>query len=324
MRNKVTIAVPVYGVEKCIERCARSLFEQTSNDIEYLFVDDCSLDNSIAILKRIINDYPERRKYVQIIQHNKNKGLAAARNTAVEYCKTEFIMHVDSDDYIDTQTVEKVLHKQEETNADIVSFNYVTIGANGCSSKIKMQVPPNILEWKLQIIRRDFKSVIWSMLIRTSLYKDNKVKAVEGLNVGEDYQVSPQLFFFANRIVHLEDYLYFYVKNDFSYTSSFDIIKAEQALQSVEVLRQFFADKGFKYEEAVVLGKAKMLAMYLMGCARANQKEYGQKLRIEMRKIPASQIKEIPFSYRVLYLFDNFFLLHMYSKIGHYIKKNFR
>ena len=57
---KVSVIIPVYGVEKYIERCARSLFEQTLNDIEYIFVDDCSPDKSIEILERIIEEYRPR------------------------------------------------------------------------------------------------------------------------------------------------------------------------------------------------------------------------------------------------------------------------
>ena len=82
---KVTVAVPIYGVEKYIERCAVSLFEQTYSNIEYIFVNDCTCDNSMGILKSILDKYPERKKQVKIIVHEQNKGLGAARNTAIKY-----------------------------------------------------------------------------------------------------------------------------------------------------------------------------------------------------------------------------------------------
>lgn len=68
---KVSVIVPIYGVEKYIERCARSLFEQTLDDIEYIFVDDCSPDKSIEILNAVIADYPQKIPYIKIIQHKK-------------------------------------------------------------------------------------------------------------------------------------------------------------------------------------------------------------------------------------------------------------
>lgn len=76
---KVSIIVPVYGVEKYIERCCRSLFEQTLDDIEYLFIDDCSPDRSIEILKKVLDEYPHRKNQVHIHRMGKNSGQAAVR-----------------------------------------------------------------------------------------------------------------------------------------------------------------------------------------------------------------------------------------------------
>lgn len=79
----VSILVPVYGVEKYIERCARSIFEQTYRNLDIVFVDDCSPDKSIEILKRVLEDCPKRKAQTRIIRHEQNRGLAAARNTVV-------------------------------------------------------------------------------------------------------------------------------------------------------------------------------------------------------------------------------------------------
>ena len=72
---KVSVIIAVYGAEKYIERCARSLFEQTFDDIEYIFVDDCSPDKSIEILNAVIDDYPNRKNQVRIIRNHSNIGL---------------------------------------------------------------------------------------------------------------------------------------------------------------------------------------------------------------------------------------------------------
>ena len=81
--KKVSIIIPIYGVELFIERCAISLFEQTLDDIEYIFVDDCTMDKSVQILQGIIAKYPQRKDNVFIIRHEKNKGLASARKTGL-------------------------------------------------------------------------------------------------------------------------------------------------------------------------------------------------------------------------------------------------
>lgn len=97
---KVSVIIPVYGVEKYIERCVRSLFEQTLDDIEYIFVDDCCLDRSIEILDNVIKEYPNRRTDIKIVHHKENKGLAQARQSGIKVATGEYFVHCDSDDWV--------------------------------------------------------------------------------------------------------------------------------------------------------------------------------------------------------------------------------
>lgn len=80
---QVTIIVPIYRVEQYIEQCARSLMEQTLQDVEYIFVDDCTPDNSIEILQRVLNDYPDRKAQVKVLHNEKNKGLPRTRRVGL-------------------------------------------------------------------------------------------------------------------------------------------------------------------------------------------------------------------------------------------------
>ena len=122
---KVTIAVPVYGVEPFVEKCAISLFEQTYTDIEYIFVDDCTPDLSVDIIKRTLDRYPNRKEQVRIIKQQENKGCPAARNLAVQLANGEFIFHVDADDYIEPDAINTLVTIQETTGADLVVGNYI-------------------------------------------------------------------------------------------------------------------------------------------------------------------------------------------------------
>ena len=97
---KVTIAVPVYGVESYIEKCAISLFEQTYSNLEILFINDNTPDKSIEIIKKTLEKYPHRKNQVRIFNQPVNKGCPTARNLAVQLASGEFIFHVDADDYI--------------------------------------------------------------------------------------------------------------------------------------------------------------------------------------------------------------------------------
>ncbi len=99
VNEKVSIIVPIYNVEKYIERCAVSLFEQDFEDIEYIFVNDCTPDNSVEILEKVIEKYPNRKSHLKIVHHKENKGLGSARNTGLEQATGNYILHIDSDDW---------------------------------------------------------------------------------------------------------------------------------------------------------------------------------------------------------------------------------
>ena len=80
---KVSICIAVYNVEKYIEQCVRSLFEQTLDDLEYIFVDDASPDASIDVMLRVLEDYPHRKNQIKLIRHEINQGVAATRKDAI-------------------------------------------------------------------------------------------------------------------------------------------------------------------------------------------------------------------------------------------------
>jgi glycosyltransferase involved in cell wall biosynthesis len=126
---KVSILVPVYGVEKYIERCARSLFGQTYEDLEFVFVDDCSPDRSIAILRQVMERYPKRRSQIKIIHHQVNEGVAAARKTAITHASGDFLMFVDADDYISLEATSLLVNIQKTSAADIVSGDVLAFNA---------------------------------------------------------------------------------------------------------------------------------------------------------------------------------------------------
>ena len=116
---KLSVIIPIYGVEKYIERCAKSLFEQTLDDIEFIFVNDCTQDMSIEILKTVIESYPNRKDQIRIIHHKTNKGLSRARETGVQAATGDYIAHCDSDDWIDLDYLSAVEEVMSKYQADI-------------------------------------------------------------------------------------------------------------------------------------------------------------------------------------------------------------
>lgn len=233
---KVSICVPVYGVEKYIERCAISLFKQTYDNIEYIFVDDCSVDNSVTILEQTILQFPNRRDSIKIIRHNLNKGLAGARNTAVNESSGDFILWVDSDDSINTSLVEKLIYAQNKNDADIICYNINAQFAdhNIVYSNINYK---NGYDLAYKMLQGIAPHQLCGHLIRKSLYTDNNIYAVEGINHGEDLHVMPRLAFVANTVGTLHEALYYYDmssvnshSNNFTYNSYLQLSRAYDVL----------------------------------------------------------------------------------------------
>lgn len=117
----VSVVVPVYGVEKYIERCVRSLFEQTLTEgVEFIFVDDCTPDNSIDIIKEVLTEYPQRADQVKILRHDENRGLPQARKTGIDATQGEYIYNVDSDDWLELAALEKMYMAAVDNDADMI------------------------------------------------------------------------------------------------------------------------------------------------------------------------------------------------------------
>ena len=248
---KVSIIVPVYGVEKYIERCAVSLFDQTYEDIEYIFVNDCTKDNSIVILKEVIERYPTRKPHVRIIEHEKNKGLGGARNTAVAAATGDFLIHVDSDDYIDVLTLQKLVEAQTKSNADIIAFGGYSVYTNKLVEEREFVCQDRELSI-INMIKHTTRNSVWGRLIRKQLYTDNNINVLPGTNMSEDLQVVPRLYYYANKVEVLDELLYYYnCLNEGSYTYSFSEKKAKQVFQTLDILEEFFKEQNPKIKEAI-------------------------------------------------------------------------
>lgn len=248
----VSILVPVYGVEKYIERCAVSLLEQTYGNLEIIFIDDCGKDKSIDILKGVVERYPLRKDIVKIIRHDHNRGLAAARNTAVAAARGEFVMHVDSDDWVEKDIVEKCIAKQLSTGADIVLADFISIFPKTKVNEDWPEAKDNI-DLCINQLRSRQRWCIWASLIKHDLYTFNGIYVREGCNMGEDFHTSPRLSYHANNgIAYVHEHLLHHDRrNENSLTNKFNKAYCEQMDSGFEVLLAFFADKGQEYIDAL-------------------------------------------------------------------------
>lgn len=241
----VSILVPVYNVNRYIQKCAVSLFEQSYPNIEYIFVDDCSPDDSIAILYDVISRYPKRKAQIKIISHKINKGLAEARNTAVNAATGKYIMHVDSDDYLERETIAIMLAKAVEKAADMVVCDFNNIYQNKVV-KTTVKVVKDKLHYLSLILTRRTTVNIWGRIIKRDLLIENSIYAIPGLNHGEDYVVIPRIIFHCKNIEKVDLALYNYIRyNVSSYTNGVNEKAIDDTIRANQLIIDFFTKVGY-------------------------------------------------------------------------------
>ena len=247
---KVSVIVPVYGVEKYIERCARSLFEQTLDDIEYLFIDDCSPDRSIEILHKVLEEYPQRKPQVVIHRMDMNSGQAAVRKWGTQNVTGEYVIHCDSDDWVDTDMYRAMYEKAENDVADVVLCGFVRSDGERVFSKQDVAFIDNGGDKKLLIqsllMGRDLSSLC-NKLVKTSLlHKENF--CYPNNNMWEDFVYSFQIFIYANKISVLDKYCYYYYHNVESISGQMSIdniiMRSDQIKENVQIIERIAVDNG--------------------------------------------------------------------------------
>ncbi len=256
----VSIIVPVYGVERYIERCAVSLFEQTYKDIEYIFVNDATPDKSIKVLQEVIKRYPERAKSVRIVEHPHNKGLSAARNTGLDYVTGEYIWHVDSDDYVATNAVAKWVESAEKHNADIVICDINVVTSKGINTeKVTYN---NKTDYIRRLLQHTQKCAHWNKFYRKSLLDETGIRSDEQIRLAEDYAVTPRLLYCAQRVVMYHEPLYFYeTTNQSSYVHNLSRAAIESQHRADGILMDFFVNKPEYADIIAVLPQRSMVSL---------------------------------------------------------------
>lgn len=268
MNPLISVIVPIYNVEKYIERCARSIFEQTYQNLEIIFIDDCTPDKSIMILKNILEDYPDREGQTRIITHEQNRGLAAARLSGIKSSHGKYILQVDSDDYIAYNMIEQMCDEAELKDADITVCDFNIVYPNKICHQ-SLVIPLDHIEFMNKVLTGEIHSSVCNKLIRRSLYIKNNVYPTEGLNQLEDLSVMYKLLYFASRITYISKPLYFYsMENPNSYTRiKMDEKKQTNCLQIIQQMDDFRQQNGsFKksIEQAFLYRKALILSSIVL------------------------------------------------------------
>lgn len=256
---KVSILVPVYGVGPYIEQCAESLFSQTYPAVEFIFVDDCTPDDSIEKLKACMARYPQQAAKAKIIHHHENHGLGASRQTGLEAATGDAVTIVDSDDFLAPNAVALLVEKMNASGADIVEGAYYRLGCK--HEKIVLPAHTSKRRRIKTLLWHKGNGFIWGKLYRRDLFTQHDIKFTEGVDYGEDYSVLPRLLLVGSR-VWIDNVVYTYRCNRLnSYTTAQSLKSMISLAKAIKIVEAFFLRKDSQgtYRQALHLG---MLSMY--------------------------------------------------------------
>ena len=206
---KVSVIIPVYKVEQYIERCARSLFGQSLNEMEFIFVDDCSPDNSMQIVEQVLSQYPHRRLQTRFVKHDLNRGLTCARNTGLAVAKGQYIAHCDSDDWVSPNMYKTLLMKAEESAADVAYCDFIAVYKDKSIEYHCAKLLNDKGDYLRYYMTHGWTSV-WNLIAKRNLYSEHGLVSPENFTYCEDFYLSVKLMFHAKKIVKLDEPLYYY------------------------------------------------------------------------------------------------------------------
>ena len=232
---ELSIIIPVYKVEKYIGRCIESVITQEKSGIcmECIIIDDCGPDQSMAIVRKIVDAYHGNIDF-RIITHERNRGVAAGRNTGFEAARGAFMMLIDSDDYLQEGCVEKLMNAQKaHPSADVIIGNFYSAEQKEICWKDQKET---IVFDRQSDIRRKFLKVElncfpWNRLLRRQFILDHKLFFREG-TIFEDVLWAYHLFYEVNEVVLIPDSTYVYEFNPSSVMHS-------TREKSIETIRSF-------------------------------------------------------------------------------------
>ena len=227
---KISVIIPVYGVEKYIRQCLESVINQTYKNLEIIVVNDGTKDNSMKIVEEYLSD--ERIKII----NKENGGLSSARNRGMEEATGEYIYFLDSDDWIELNTIEILVENSK--GVDIVGANFFYYDEVIKKRKIEKDILKNIPITKGEyLLTKNIEIMVWNKLCKTSFLKEKKINFIEGI-IHEDEEFTFRCYMNSPKVKYIEEYTYNYRVNreDSIMTNSKKNEKLEFSIQSLEMI----------------------------------------------------------------------------------------
>jgi len=263
LNPKISVIVPIYNVEPYLEKCLLSIAHQTFKDFEVIMVNDGSPDGSALIAEKFVERYSNFKLISQ-----PNMGLGCARNRGLELAKGEYVAFIDSDDCIKPDYLEKLYNAAVQNGADIAICGFEMHWLK-TDIKVKnfIKKRPGVYDAKeiLKCLIRDLsvQFYVWNKLFKRSLFSENGIWYPRMRF--EDIGTLPRVFYSANKVAVIPDYLYVYSKRKNSIISQLSEQNLNDYVRSLCMLRLFLEEEGCygEYEFSFKMLKAKAgIAVY--------------------------------------------------------------
>ncbi len=242
---KFSIVVPVYNVENYIIKCLESINKQSYDNYEVIIVNDGSTDNSEALIKKYIEDKNKFKYYKK-----ENGGLSDARNFGVKYITGDYLLFVDSDDYIDEKLLEKLNDVLRNNNYEMVKFNIIDVINDKAVKHIEKLKESREVTFK-ELVNFSYFEVACAFCYQAKFYKEHKYQFKKGY-YHEDFGLIPLILLDTKSIYYLNFYGYYYVKRENSIINDpkkiekrvYDVLKL--ALENINIIKNLDIEEDTK------------------------------------------------------------------------------
>lgn len=258
---KVSVCVPVFNVEKFIEPCARSIFEQSLDDLEFIFVNDCSTDNAFSRLREVAADYPHLQDRIHLIEHGSNQGPGAARNTAAQQATGDYIYFPDADDYLAPNMLEKMYCEAITSNSDIILCNIDIINNGKTILSENNDFLPTDNDW-LRALLRHAPQALWWRLIKREIWQQASLNTdLRGIVRFEDLLMTIKCHYYASKVSRVKDVLYHKNANEGSVTHTHSRAAVDSAIKIGSMIENFLRSEGTYKRYATDIDRFRYIAL---------------------------------------------------------------
>ena len=245
MNDLISIIVPVYNADEHFIPLLCSLFCQTYDDIEYIFVDDNSTNNCLRVLNDTMARFPRTSGSVRIIHHETNRGISSARKTGLAAATGEYVAFADQDDLLDYNMMYQMHLLISCHHSDIAICGYTSDTTSLAMDELANVETLSPRSCMRQSLIGYSCALLWNKLIRRQLFLDNDVDAPEGMTMLEDLHVLYRLFYYANSVVACSNPFYHWRANPSSASHLYQERITSQAsvlIDAVKRMELFFKE----------------------------------------------------------------------------------